>query len=105
MCVEQWREAFVVNAIFFHKEQINESETDFCNEMIKEIVCEYREIFDNDLSKPIQDIEVNIRIKIGYRVKSPKNGTFLEIPNFKADNFFISQYIFTTFVLFTVVNI
>ena len=58
-----WRKAFLLNAISCKDKVMNESEKEFRNKMIREIESEYKELFDNDLSKPIKDIEVDIRMR------------------------------------------
>jgi hypothetical protein len=58
-----WREAFKVNAMRENAEWEDRKLNEYRDKMMREIKSDYGELFDNDLSKPIKDIEVDIRMK------------------------------------------
>jgi hypothetical protein len=61
----QWRDAFLVNAVVENEKKMM-SEDDlkrFRENMCREIKANFGELFDNDLSKPIKGISVDIRMK------------------------------------------
>ena len=58
----KWRSAFAINAISVREEQIIVNL--FRNKAMREIENDFRELFDNDLSKPIRDIEVDIKMNL-----------------------------------------
>ena len=61
----KWRSAFKINAVSDSNEQMIVNF--FRNKIVTEIKNDFRELFDNDLSKPIRDIEVDI--KMNFEVK------------------------------------
>jgi hypothetical protein len=61
----QWRDAFSVNAIALNENKMV-SEDDlkrFRENMSREIKANFGQLFNNDLSKPISGISVDIRMK------------------------------------------